>query len=54
LKPQTDKEINGKRLQDYLEKRGFLAMNHLCELSKISEEEIVQMTNRLIVYLDNK
>lgn len=51
LKPEADREINGKKLQDYLENRGFLAMNHLCELTNVSEEENIQMTNRLLHYL---
>lgn len=54
IKPEAEKEINGKRLQGYLENRGILAMNHLCELAKISEQENIQMTNRLIEYLTNK
>jgi hypothetical protein len=54
LKPEAEQEINGKKLQDYLEKRGFLAMNHLCELVNISEEENIEMTNRLVNYLSKK
>ena len=51
LKPEAEQKINGKKLQDYLENRGFLAMNHLCELANISEEENIEMTNRLLNYL---
>jgi hypothetical protein len=51
LKPDAEQEINGKKLQDYLEQRGFLAMNHLCELTNISEQEKIEMTNRLVNYL---
>ncbi|MBW6492356.1 MAG: chlororespiratory reduction 6 domain-containing protein [Lentimicrobium sp.] len=50
LMPEAEKEINGKRLQNYLEQRGFLAMNHLCELANLSEEENIQMTNRVFTY----
>lgn len=50
LTPAADKEINGKKLQNYLEKRGFLAMNHLCDLAGISEEENIEMTNRVLKY----
>lgn len=51
LEPIAEKEINGKRLQNYLEQRGLLAMNHLCELSGVTEEENIEMTNRLVDYL---
>lgn len=54
LKPEAEQEVNGKKLQDYLERRGFLAMNHLCELTNISEEENIEMTYRLVNYLSNK
>jgi hypothetical protein len=54
LKPLAAKEINGKRLQEYLEKRGFLAMNQLCKIANLSEEENIEMTNRLVKYLNNK
>ncbi len=50
LVPDADKEINGEKLQDYLENRGFLAMNQLCDLAGISEEENIEMTNRVLKY----
>jgi hypothetical protein len=54
LKPEAEKEINGQRLQRYLEDRGILGMNQLCELTNIPEEENIQMTNRLVKYLSRK
>lgn len=50
LTPAADKEMNGEKLKNYLEKRGFLAMNHLCNVAGISEEENVKMTNRFLNY----
>ena len=54
LNPDGEKEINGKRLQNYLEQRGFLAMNHLCEITNITEKENAEMTDRLMNYLNKK
>ncbi len=51
LKHENEKELNGGRLQFYLEERGFLAMNQLCDLTNISAEEHIQMTHRLVNYI---
>ncbi len=50
LTPAADKKVNGEKLQNYLEERGFLAMNHLCDVAGVSEEENVKMTNRFLNY----
>ena len=51
LKPEAEIEINSKKLQNYMLKRGFLAMNHLCELANLSKEENIEMTDRVMKYL---
>ena len=53
LRPEMENEMNGKRLKSYLENRGLLAMNHLCKVVGVTEQENIEMTKRLINYLDN-
>lgn len=40
-----------ERIGDYLTKRGFPAMNHLCAAVGCSEDEIERMTNRVTDYI---
>ena len=51
LTPEAEVEINNPKLQSYLINRGFLAMNQVCEYIGLSEEENVEMTNRVLKYL---
>lgn len=51
LTPEGNKLYNEKRLQDYLERRGFLAMNYILKKGGISMEENIQMTERVFNYL---
>ncbi len=50
IKPEAQNQINGPRLQEYLLDRGFKAMNYICELTGISEDENAQMTSRFVAY----
>lgn len=54
LKPEDEQKINGKKLQDYLETRGFPAMNQLCHQTNMTEREITEMRNGLVTYLLKK
>ncbi len=51
LKDEVEQEVNAKRLEQYLEARGFPAMNEACSMAKISMEENIEMTNRFITYM---
>lgn len=51
LVPEAEEEYNKPKLQTYLLDRGFLAMNQVCEFTGLSEEENVEMTNRVLKYL---
>lgn len=53
LAPEANRRLIGPKLREYLENRGFPAMNHLCEVVEISEMENIEMTNRLVQYLKN-
>jgi len=53
IKPEAQNQINGPRLQEYLLNRGFKAMNYICELTGITEDENAQMTSRFVAYWQN-
>jgi len=50
LTPKTKAEIWPKRIGDYLERRGFPAMNRMCEITGVSESEIQKMSERILGY----
>lgn len=50
LTPEGENEINLPRLEKYFEKRGFPAMNQVCDYTNLSEEANVEMTNRVLNY----
>ncbi|SMD01275.1 chlororespiratory reduction 6 domain-containing protein [Pedobacter nyackensis] len=54
LIPEADIEINDLMLKNYLDNRGFPAMNHICNIAGISENENIQMTDRLFEYVQQK
>jgi hypothetical protein len=51
LTDDARKRIHPQQLDDYLNKRGFPALNQLCAYTESSEEDIEQMTNRLVWYI---
>lgn len=51
LSPEGEKNVNGPRLQNYLLKRGFPAMNTLCNIIGDTEKENSKMTERVFNYI---
>lgn len=54
LSEEGYRKHNLERLSNYLIKRGFPAMKHICGLAEKTEEEIEFMTNGVMAYLDDK
>jgi hypothetical protein len=50
LTPEAKAEIWPKRIGGYLERRGFPAMNRMCEITGVSESEIQEMSKRILGY----
>ena len=53
LKPEAQQRIWNERIGDYLLKRGFPAMNHICEFAGCSEDEIRRLSERVSEYFVN-
>lgn len=53
LTPEAQTAIGNERIADYLSKRGFPALNHVCEAAGCSEEEIKRLTDRSTEYVLN-
>lgn len=54
LTDEGKQSIFPERIDSYLMKRGFPAMNHICQYTGgDSEEEIVEMTDRAVEYIFN-
>jgi hypothetical protein len=53
LTPEAQTAIWNERIADYLSKRGFPALNHVCEAAGCSEEEIKRLTDRSAEYVLN-
>jgi hypothetical protein len=51
LTPESREGIWLESIGEYLMRRGFPAMNHLCEAAGCSESEIERMTNRVMEYI---
>lgn len=51
LTPDSREEIWLESIVEYLMRRGFPAMNHLCVAAGCSESEIERMTNRVMEYI---
>jgi hypothetical protein len=51
LTEEAKRKIYPQRLQEYLLNRGLPAMNQLCELTDCSEEEVTEMTDRVMRYI---
>src|SRR5215212_1226054 len=51
LTEEAKAQIFPERLQALLLERWFPAMNHICELVNMSEEEIERLTNRVMSYI---
>jgi hypothetical protein len=51
LKPEFQQEIWSQHINDYLLKRGFPAMGTICELVGWSEEQMMQLNDRVIEYV---
>lgn len=54
LTPEAQAIIWNERIADYLSKRGFPALNHVCEAVGCSEEEIKRLTDRSTEYVLNR
>jgi hypothetical protein len=50
LTPVAKAEIWPKRIGGYLERRGFPALNRMCEITGVSEDEIQKMSERILQY----
>ena len=53
LAPEAQQRIWNERITDYLMKRGFPAMNHICECAGCSEAEMHQLSDRVMDYILN-
>lgn len=53
LTPEAKERIWNERITDYLMKRGFPAMNHVCEFVGCSEAEIERLSDRVTEYILN-
>jgi hypothetical protein len=53
LTQEARASIWNERIADYLSKRGFPALNHVCEAAGCSEEEIKRLTDRSTEYVLN-
>lgn len=53
LTPEAQQRIWKDRIADYLTRRGFPAMNEICELAECSEAEINRLSDRAIEYVRN-
>lgn len=53
LAPEERQRIWNEHIGDYLLKRGFPALNHICECAGCSEEEIQRLSERVTEYLIN-
>jgi len=51
LKPEAQQEIWTKRINDYLLKRGLPGMGTICELVGWSEEQMMQLNDRVLEYI---
>jgi hypothetical protein len=51
LSPEVRDKIWAERIGEYLTRRGFPAMNRLCEAMGCSKAEIERMTNRVVEYI---
>lgn len=50
LKPEAENQYNVPKLQDYMQKRGFPAMNKVCGFVGMNELEIDKLTDRTLDY----
>lgn len=53
LTPEAQQRIWNERIEDYLMKRGFPAMNRICEFAGCSEAEIQRLSDRVAEYFVN-
>lgn len=53
LAPEAQQRIWNERIGDYLVKRGFPAMNQICEFAGCSEAEIQRLSDRVGDYIAN-
>lgn len=53
LTPDAQARILPERLGEYLTRRGFPAMNHICQVVGCSEQEIERMTDRAVRYFND-
>jgi hypothetical protein len=53
LTDEAKETIFPERIDRYLMNRGFPAMNHICQYTGGSEDEIVEMTDRAVRYIFN-
>jgi hypothetical protein len=54
LKPEAEAEIIPERLVDLLLEHWFPAMNRVCEMVGMSEQQIEQMTDRVVHYFETR
>lgn len=54
LKPEGNREYNLPKLQDYLEHRGFPALNHICSTLGLDEKEIERLSQSTMTYIENR
>jgi hypothetical protein len=53
LKPEAQQEIWTQRINDYLLKRGLPAMGQICQSVGWSEDQIMQLNDRVIEYVSD-
>jgi hypothetical protein len=51
LAPEARDQIEGEEIAEYLTKRGFPAMNALCEATGCCAAEVEQLTDRVMEYI---
>jgi hypothetical protein len=53
LRPEAQQEIWPERMNAYLISRGFPAMAAVCQLAGWSDEQIMQLNDRVVEYLSS-
>lgn len=53
LTDEAKAKIFPQRLSEYLTRRGFPAMNHVCEYAQFTEKQIEALTERVMTYLES-
>jgi len=54
LKPEGNRKHNLPKLQEYLEHRGFPALNQMCVSLGLGEKEIERLTQSTMSYIENR